>query len=242
MPQAGPPLSLVIPCYNEAEHLPALVARCLLLAGATGGEVILVDNGSTDGTPALLARLLEPGGAVRSVRVKVNRGYGHGILEGLRAARGEFVGWTHGDLQTDPLDVIRAMDVVTASPTPELVYVKGLRAARPLADTLFTVGMSGVQSLLTGRLLRDVNAQPNLMHRSIVDAWRNPPTDSSFDLFALAEAKRRRLKVARIPVLCPERLDGEARAKLDWRATRDVIQRTLGDSLRLRRTMARTGA
>lgn len=241
-PLNRPPLSLVIPCYNEAANLPGLVARCLVLAGSTGGEVILVDNGSSDDTPAVLQKLLAGQKAVRSVRVDENQGYGYGIVQGLRAARGEVIGWTHADLQTDPMDAARALRVFQQSDTPELLYVKGLRKARPLADTVFTAGMSVFETLLMGRILRDVNAQPNLMHRSVVDAWADPPKDFSLDLFALANAKRRKLKVVRIPVLFPERQHGQSSWNVNWAAKRKFIKRTLDYSFRLRRDFSRSGA
>ncbi|MEM1149818.1 MAG: glycosyltransferase family 2 protein [Pseudomonadota bacterium] len=237
-----PPLSLIIPCYNEAANLPGLVARCLVLAGTTGGEVILVDNGSSDDTPAVLQKLLASQTAVRSLRVDVNEGYGHGIVSGLRAAKGEVIGWTHADLQTDPMDAARALRVFQQSETPELLYVKGLRKARPLADTVFTAGMSLFETVLMGRILRDVNAQPNLMNRSVVDAWTDPPKDFSLDLFALANAKKRGLDVVRIPVLFPERIHGQSSWNVDWAAKRKFIGRTLDYSFRLRRSFARPGA
>ncbi|MEM9739044.1 MAG: glycosyltransferase family 2 protein [Pseudomonadota bacterium] len=236
------PLSLVIPCYNEADTLPGLVARCLVLVGATGGEVILVDNGSCDQTPAVLQKLLMGQSAVRSLRVDTNQGYGHGILAGLQSARGEVIGWTHADLQTDPMDVARAFEVFKQSDTPELLYVKGLRKARPFKDSVFTAGMSVFETLLMGRVLRDVNAQPNLMHRSVVDAWEKVPHDFSLDLFALANAKQRGLDVVRIPVLFPERLHGQSRWNVNWAAKRKFITRTLDYSFRLRRSFSRRGA
>ena len=95
-------LSLVIPCYNEAASLPGLLARCDEVTGAMDAEVIIVDNGSTDDTSAVLDRLLPEHPGCRLVRVVENRGYGHGIKAGLGAARGEILGWTHADLQTDP--------------------------------------------------------------------------------------------------------------------------------------------
>mgnify|MGYP000870121030 FL=1 len=65
-------LTLVIPCYNEAASLPALVARCAELTAAEPAiDVILVDNGSTDDSPAVLARELAGRDRLSSVRVPV---------------------------------------------------------------------------------------------------------------------------------------------------------------------------
>ncbi len=104
-----PPLfSMVAPCYNEERNLRPLVEAFSAvrekMPGGSGLELILVDNGSSDDTAAELARLLPLYGFGRSLRVEVNRGYGFGILSGL-AASGEYVGWTHADLQFDPSGV-----------------------------------------------------------------------------------------------------------------------------------------
>ena len=63
-----------------------------------------------------LSHLLDRFGRV--VTVPVNLGYGHGILSGLREAKGDYLAWTHADLQTDPADVVKAWELLTASPNP----------------------------------------------------------------------------------------------------------------------------
>ena len=67
-------LSLVIPCYNEAANLPLLLERCKALTARSDAEVILVDNGSTDNNPDVLAALLPSYPGCRSVRVERNQG------------------------------------------------------------------------------------------------------------------------------------------------------------------------
>ena len=102
-------LSLVIPCYNEAANLPLLLSRCAEVAHQGKIEIILVDNGSTDKSPRVLAELLPHHPGCRSVRVEKNQGYGFGLLSGLRAAEGKVLGWTHADMQTDPDDARRGL-------------------------------------------------------------------------------------------------------------------------------------
>src|SRR5258707_112984 len=129
-------LSLIIPCYNEAKNLPLLVERCRLATREDECvEVILVDNGSTDDTPSVLARLLSDSPGCRSVRVNVNQGYGFGILSGLRAAEGDVLAWTHADMQTDPMDVLAALALFReAAAAGENLMIKGRRRGRPLFD------------------------------------------------------------------------------------------------------------
>lgn len=117
--------SLIIPCYNEAENLPLLLERCKELASRPGIEVVLVDNGSTDGTPAVLQDLLPSYPGCRRVRVEKNQGYGFGILSGLAAADSNILGWTHADMQTDPQDALRGLGLFANH--GENIFVKGHR-------------------------------------------------------------------------------------------------------------------
>jgi glycosyltransferase involved in cell wall biosynthesis len=139
----APRLSLVIPCYNERKNLPLLVARIAeKFADCTDVEVILVDNGSSDGSSPLFLRAAAEQRVIRTVRVEVNQGYGFGIMSGLDAARGEFLGFCHADMQTDPADALVALQLIRQSPRPEQLYVKGRRCGhvglrdRPLARSV----------------------------------------------------------------------------------------------------------
>ena len=88
-----PELSIVLPCYNESAGLAEILKRFDALGDGTEFELILVDNGSRDDTQAVLQNLLPSYPFARSVHVRENRGYGHGISQGLAAARGVQPGW-----------------------------------------------------------------------------------------------------------------------------------------------------
>ena len=224
--------SLVIPCYNEAANLPLLLERCRALAGQPGLEVVLVDNGSTDDTPAVLARLLPGYPGCRSVRVERNQGYGFGILAGLAAAGGDILGWTHADLQTDPQDALRGLALFERH--GDAIFVKGRRHGRPLADAVFTAGMSVFETLLLRAPLWDINAQPTLFPRRFFDSWRAAPDDFSLDLYAYYQARRAGLAVHRFPVRFGRRAHGVSHWNVDWAAKRKFIQRTVSYSLQLK--------
>jgi glycosyltransferase involved in cell wall biosynthesis len=232
-------LSLVIPCYNEARSLPQLIARCSeVFAAEPACEIVLVDNGSTDDSADVLARELANKTGIRSVRVPVNRGYGHGILEGLRSSGSEILGWTHADLQTDPMDAVRGLAMFRNERDPNRLFVKGSRYGRPVADVVFTFGMSFFETLWMGRAMRDINAQPTLFPRTFLESWRDPPEDFALDLFAYAEAKSSGMKVRRFPVLFAPRQHGVSHWNVDWKAKAKFIRRTLDFSFRLRREIA----
>ena len=228
-------LSLVIPCYNEQASLPALIARCEEAFRGEDAEVLLVDNGSTDGSPAILRERLAHSRQLRSVRVEENRGYGFGILTGLGAARGEVLGWTHADQQTDPADARAGMALFRRSADPARLFVKGRRRGRPLGDSFFTVGMSFFESTLLGERLWDINAQPTMFPASFFRSWTAPPHDFSLDLFAYYLARRQGLTVARFPVEFGRRAHGSSHWNVNWAAKWKFIQRTVRFSLELRK-------
>lgn len=237
-----PVLSLVIPCYDEAQNLPLLIRHVEEAFGAEPeAEVILVDNGSRDESPAIMASLAgHP--LIRSVRVDVNQGYGHGILAGLRAARGRWLGWTHADMQTDPADALRALALIRSADTDAL-YVKGRRSGRPFTDVVFTVGMAAFETLLLRTRLWDISAQPNIIPRPFYEAVaKNAPQDFSLDLYFYHAARQRGLRMMRFPVRFGERAHGASHWNVNWAAKRRFIMDTVLYSLELRARVSRERA
>lgn len=230
-------LSLVIPCYNEARNLPLLLERCAAVGAVPATEVILVDNGSTDDSAAVLADLLPGFPGCRSIRVERNQGYGYGILAGLQAAAGSVLAWTHADMQTDPQDALRGLELFDRVGSD--VFVKGKRYGRPPTDVLFTVGMSCFETILLRQPLWDINAQPTMFSRRFFASWRDPPHDFSLDLYAYYLARRRGLAVRRFPVRFGERAHGISHWNVNWTAKRKFIRRTVDFSLDLRRRAVR---
>ena len=147
-------VSLIIPCFNEAKNLPILISRCKDLIEKYPVEIILVDNGSTDNSSMLIAKYP----FVKLVKIEKNEGYGNGILEGLNNASGEILDWTHADLQTDPNDLMRGLELVLASTNPQRLFLKGRRYGRSFFDVIFTFGMSVFETLLLQKLMWDINA------------------------------------------------------------------------------------
>jgi glycosyltransferase involved in cell wall biosynthesis len=100
-------LSVVVPVYNEVENLEALLEElsAVLLAEPTTFEVIVVDDGSRDGTSELLRELVVDRAWLRAVFLRRNFGQTAAFDAGFRAAAGEIVATIDGDLQNDPRDI-----------------------------------------------------------------------------------------------------------------------------------------
>lgn len=227
--------SLVIPCFNEGEGLPALVDRLDDAFSGKGVEVILVDNGSTDDTAKVIRRAVSGFDFIHGVTLKDNQGYGGGIIAGLKQSSGQVIGWTHADLQTDPADFLTAISVLKKTPTGENVFIKGKRKGRPVVDRFFSLGMSIFETLLLRTILIEINAQPTVFSRSFFMSWETPPTDFSLDLFAYYKAKKNGLSVRRFDVQFPDRQFGASKWNFGLHSKIRFIRRTIIYSLDLKR-------
>lgn len=230
---ASPTLSVVLPCYNESNGIDAILKRFAEVGTDVEFELILVDNGSTDDTAETMKRLLPHYPFARCVTVEVNQGYGHGLATGLAAAQGEALAWSHADLQTDPQDVFRALEIYNASSEPEKVLVKGARRGRGLSAQIISWGMQLIATILFRRAMHEINAQPKLFHHSLRDLLTEPPVDFNFDVYVLVVAKRNGWQVKSFPVEFPDRQYGESNWSATWRSKIRTIRRSFFYMLRL---------
>src|SRR5829696_5750484 len=109
-----PYLSLVIPCYNEEENVPTLLRRVEESLRRTGRsfEVVIVDDGSTDSTPRLLADAMKASSWLRVLRMARNGGQSAAFEAGFEAARGDVIATIDADLQNDPEEIPRLLPML----------------------------------------------------------------------------------------------------------------------------------
>lgn len=127
---APPTLSIVAPVYNEARILSEFVGRCTRAAEQVDVpfELVIVDDASTDDTPAVLADLARDT-RVRPCRGHANVGQFRATQAGLHAARGELVVVIDGDLQDPPEHIPRLVEALSAAP-PAVMAVLAVKARR----------------------------------------------------------------------------------------------------------------
>ncbi|WP_347354874.1 glycosyltransferase family 2 protein [Intrasporangium sp.] len=172
-----PELSVVIPMYNEQEVLPLLVERLRpLLDGIEGTyEVVAVDDGSQDLTPALLQRFRRDWPSLRVVRLRANAGHQAAISAGLVSARGNYVVTLDADLQ-DPPEIIPQMLELARRDGVDVVY--GVRNDRS-TDTWFKrVSARAFYALIGAVSKTSAHADAGdfrLMSRATVDAINGLP-------------------------------------------------------------------
>jgi glycosyltransferase involved in cell wall biosynthesis len=230
---------VVVPVFDEATALPGLARELADVMGRmTGGwECIWVDDGSTDGSDAIIDRLVAPPGSpFRCVRFERNRGQAAALYAGLHEAVGDVVVVLDGDGQNRPDDIPRLVDALVRD---GLDLVCGVRVDRQ--DGVVRRVMSRVANAVRSRFLRDgvrdSGCALKAMRREVVAAL--PPIRTLYS-FIPAFARAAGFAVGECPVSHRARQGGRSsygvRAFL-WRPFVDMLGvRWYGARLVLERT------
>lgn len=210
-PAREPQLSLVIPCFNEAESLP-LTVPSLCAAFERAGialEVVAVDNGSSDGTGEVLRSLATRGLPVRVVRVEVNQGYGFGMLSGFPHARAPWVGFVHADGQVDPEDVVRLFNaLVPCGPQTLGKVCRRFRMDGPARKVVTFVCNTLMRVLWPGLGTLDANGMPKLLHRDVLARMRLEQKRWFLDAEMLIKARHMKVRVLELNAFARPRIKG----------------------------------
>ncbi len=153
----SPDITVLIPAYNEAESLPELHARLTDVLGALGRpyELLFVDDGSTDGTHAILDDLAARDPHVGALIFRRNAGKSAALAAGFEAARGRYVVTMDADLQDDPAEVPKLVARVES----DVDVVSGWKYKRydPITKTAPSKLFNAVVGATTGVRLHDMN-------------------------------------------------------------------------------------
>lgn len=230
-----PRFELVLPCYNESKSLERLMRRAAEAArerGLTPEEfkLVLVENGSKDNSRQVLSELAQGELApwFRTVLVDQNRGYGFGLATGLRSTSAAIVGYSHADQQCDPRDAITAFLMQDHHQPSKPILIKGRRSGRNWKDYAVSRVFETLAGLILGLWVFDVNAQPKVFSRALVDELEHAPNDFAFDLYLLYRAHKLGWGIKTIPVLFPPRVHGLSNWAYSFRSRFRNISKMIG--------------
>jgi len=201
-----PEVSFVIPFFNEEAAIPDLAAELHKLADAWEGpvEVLLVDDGSTDGTLVALRTVARAWPACRVLRHETNLGQAAALLHGIREARAPLIGTMDGDGQNVPDDLLKMRPLLDLAD-----LVVGIRTDRH--DSGLRRWMSRVANAVRRRLLRDAvydsGCAIKLFRSEVARSFLPIRTLYSF-MPALAISQG--FRVTQVPVLHRERRHGRS--------------------------------
>lgn len=166
-----PLLSILVPVFNEQRTIADVIARLDAVAFPVPHEVIVIDDGSTDGTREVLDRLDgRPG--LRIVHARVNGGKGTAVRLGLAHARGDFVAIQDADLELDPAQIADLL-VPLLRDEADVVYGSRFLAGRPRAPLRTIVAnrvVTALTNLLYGSRLTDMETCYKVMRTSTARA------------------------------------------------------------------------
>ena len=167
--QAVQSITAFFPCYNDAATIATMVRSAVTTIERLGakGEVVVVNDGSTDNSAQVLTELKQREPTVRVITHEHNRGYGGALLSGFAAATQEWVFYTDGDAQYDPAELQR----LVASASDEIDVVQGFKLHR--ADGLMRSIVGRVYHFVVRRAfglqIRDTDCDFRLIRRSKLD-------------------------------------------------------------------------
>lgn len=208
-------VSVVIPVYNEAENLPELAERVGQALAATGRrfELLLIDDGSTDGSQRILGELAAAQAWIRPLLLIRNYGQSTALQAGFDNARGAFVVTLDGDLQNDPVEIPRLLALLDQR--PEVDVVSGWRKQRQdrtWSRKLPSWIANRLISSVTGVRLHDYGCALKVYRRAIVDNLRLYGETHRFIAALAVEAGARMIEV---PVLHHARVRGQSKYGID---------------------------
>jgi glycosyltransferase involved in cell wall biosynthesis len=231
-------LSVVVPVYNERNTVGEIIRRMRLVDLPIDREIIVVDDGSVDGTDKILAALEDS--TIRVASHETNRGKGAAVRTGVSRARGDLVLIQDADLEYDPQDWPRLLAPLLQGRS-KVVYGSRYLGEREATSLLRWAGdrsLSVLTALLFNATVSDVETGYKLIDREVLDSLDLTSDRFDFEPEITAKLLRHRYRIYEVPVTYAGRAGTEGR-KFTWRdglaAARTLIRLRLqrsGDARR----------
>ncbi|HKA58488.1 MAG TPA: glycosyltransferase family 2 protein [Gemmatimonadales bacterium] len=189
-------LSLVVPAYNERENLAPLLDEITSALAGRSYEVIIVDDGSTDGTLEALKAMRARYPQLRIIAFERNAGQTAAFAAGFRAARAPVVITLDADMQNDPTDIPRLVETLKESGATAVAGFRATRRDTPWRRLQSRIA-NAVRNRLNGEVIRDTGCSLKAFR---TDAVRALPLFAGMHRFLPTLIKMQGGTVTEIPV------------------------------------------
>lgn len=213
-------LSIIMPAYNERETILKIVG---LVEGVDFGgrqiEIIIVDDGSTDGTREILKSLEDRHKIIYQPK---NRGKGAAVREGIKAASGDYVITQDADLEYEPTDIVKLLEKAEGEQALAVYGSRRLGLARkknPRAGWHYYLGgvlVTWTTNLLYGAQLTDEPTCYKLMKRTIFDRLVIESDRFNWEPEVTAKMLKSGVRILEIPIAYHPRTSAEGK-KIKWK-------------------------
>lgn len=217
-------ISIVIPCKNEAENLAILIGEVHAAMAGRDYEIVVVDDGSTDRTPEVLAELARSAGRLRHIRHDHSAGQSAAVRSGVFAAKGAIVVTMDGDGQNDPAYLPKLADALKAA-GPKVGIAAGQRLKR--TDTKLKQLSSRFANGLRECILRDGTRDSGCGLKAVhADLFRQLPYFDGWHRYLPALVIREGRAVVHVDVVDRSRIHGKSNYGILDRGLRGILDLT----------------
>jgi dolichol-phosphate mannosyltransferase len=211
-------LSIVVPVYNEEATVQSVIERLLAVDFPIAREILVVNDGSTDGTRGVLDRMPAAPDSLRIVHAPVNGGKGRAIRTGFAQARGTIVAIQDADLELDPAQIKDLIAPILAGET-SVVYGSRFLNGLPKAPWLTIVAnklLTAATNVLYGSRITDMETCYKIMRADVARGLNLEANRFDIEPEITAKLLRKGLRIVERPVRFEPRSRAQGK-KIGWR-------------------------
>lgn len=193
-------LSVIIPVYNEVNNIREIVRR--VQAQKLANEIVIVDDGSTDGTRPILAEL-DGNDKVRVILHEHNKGKGAAVVTGFDAARGDILLIQDADLEYDPRDypkIIQPIDEGLADVVYGSRFLGGPRRVAMFWHMIANKLLTTMTNILYDTILTDMETGYKVFRRSVIQGMKIRSKRFDFEPEFTAKVLKRHHRIFEVPI------------------------------------------
>jgi glycosyltransferase involved in cell wall biosynthesis len=218
-------LSIIVPVYNEAATVRSVVERLLAIDLPVAREIVVVNDGSTDGTRGVLDGIPSVPGVLRIVHAPVNGGKGRAIRTGFEQAHGTIVAIQDADLELDPAQLKDLVAPILAGDA-QVVYGSRFLAGLPSAPWVTIAAnklLTAVTNILYGARITDMETCYKIMRSDVARGLNLKANRFDIEPEITAKVLRQGLNIVERPVRFEPRSRAQGK-KIGWRDGVDALR------------------